>query len=415
MISRDPHNGYMVDFELIGPAWAQALFGFACLALVAWLANWLTRSVLIRALRRFTEMFAGDAAETLTRRPIADRLANAVPAIVILIGIPFVPYLPEAVADVVARLAQVFIVVAVVRAASAALDVCNDVYMRRPDALRKPIKGYLQLVKILLYVVVALIVLGIFLDRDIFTLLAGLGAMAAVLMLVFQNTILSLVASVQVSSLDMVRIGDWIEMPALNADGDVIDITLHTIKVQNWDKTITTIPTQRLITDTFRNWRGMQESGGRRIKRAILVDQTSVKFLTAEERENMRRFYLLGDYLERKRAELDEWNAQLAEHGKEPVNTRRVTNLGTFRAYVQQYLKRHPHINQGMTQLVRQLAPTPEGIPLEIYCFTASVKWADYESTQSDIFDHLLAILPEFGLRVFQQPSGADWRAARGG
>ena len=288
----------------------------------------------------------------------------------------------------------------------------NDVYQRRPEARSKPIKGYLQLVKILLFVVAALLIFGTFLERDVLTLLAGLGAMAAVLLLVFQSTILSLVASVQVSSYDMVRVGDWIEMPALNADGDVIDISLHTIKVQNWDKTITTIPTNRLITDTFKNWRGMVEAGGRRVKRALLIDQTSVRFLTDEERQGMHRFLLIGQYLTAKEQELKAWNEKLEERSREAVNQRRVTNLGTSRAYVEQYLRSHVMINQHLTIMVRQLDPTPTGLPLEIYCFTADTSWERYESTQADIFDHLLAILPEFGLRVFQQPSGADLRAS---
>ena len=401
----------MTELALIGPPWLQALSGVLLLAIVAALANWLTRRVLIRALRRFTTLVAGEAAAPLVRHRVADRLANAVPAIVVMFGAPLIPHLPDEVVLIVQRLAQVMVVVALVRAASAALDVVNEFYQARPGAGSKPIKGYLQLVKLVLYVVVALVVVGIFLDRDVFTLLAGLGAMAAVLLLIFQNTILSLVASVQVASYDMVRVGDWIEMPDLKADGDVIDISLHTITVQNWDKTITTIPTHRLITDTFRNWRGMTESGGRRIKRALLLDQTSVRFLDDAEREHMRRFHLLGGYLDRKSTELEDWNRRLEERGKEPVNTRRVTNIGTFRAYVEQYLRNHPGINQRMTLMVRQLAPTPDGIPLEIYCFSADVGWTAYENVQSDIFDHLLAILPEFGLRVFQNPSGADWRA----
>jgi len=191
----------------------------------------------------------------------------------------------------------------------------------------------------------------------------------------------------------------------------VIDIALHTVKIQNWDKTITSIPTKRFISDSFKNWRGMQESGGRRIKRAIYLDQQSVHFLNAEERRHLYRFNLLEEYLKEKRKEIDDWNEKLAERGQEPVNTRRVTNIGTFRAYIERYLRSHPGIHQNMTLIVRQLAPTAEGLPLEIYCFTNTVAWVQYEAIQSDIFDHLLAILPEFGLRVFQHPSGSDMRS----
>src|SRR5690606_12166975 len=237
--------------------------------------------------------------------------------------------------------------------------------------------------------------------------LTGLGAASAVLMLIFQDTILSFAASLQISGDGRVRIGDWIEMPSQNADGDVIDIALHTVTVQNWDKTITTVPTRKLISESFKNWRGMTESGGRRIKRALYLDQHSTRFLEPEEVARFRRFRLLDGYLDGKSAELDDWNARLAEHGAEPVNRRRVTNLGTFRAYVEQYLRNHPGVHQDMTLLVRQLQPTDHGLPLEIYCFTSDVAWAAYEGIQADIFDHLLAILPEFGLRVFQAHSDA--------
>jgi miniconductance mechanosensitive channel len=262
------------------------------------------------------------------------------------------------------------------------------------------------------YLFSVVLIIAALIDRSPLLLLSGLGAMTAVLMLVFRDTLMSLVAGVQLSSHDMLRVGDWIEMPQLNADGDVIDIALHTVKVQNWDKTITSIPTHRLISESFRNWRGMSESGGRRIRRALLLDQGAVHFLEPEERERLRRFAVIDDYLARKREELDAWNATLIAAGRDPVNTRRVTNLGTFRAYVEAWLRAHPRIRQDMTLLVRQLAPGPCGLPLEIYCFTATTAWGEYEAIQADVFDHLLAILPEFGLRVWQQPGGGDLRAA---
>ncbi len=202
-------------------------------------------------------------------------------------------------------------------------------------------------------------------------------------------------------------------MPQLNADGDVIDIALHTVKVQNWDKTITTIPTKRFITDSFKNWRGMQESGGRRIKRSLFLDQNSVHFLDADDLARLHRFRLLDGYLKAKESELLSWNAQLDESSRLPINSRQLTNIGTFRAYVENYLRHSGDIRQDMTLLVRQMAPTADGLPLELYCFTATTAWARYEAIQSDIFDHLLAILPEFGLRVFQHPSGADMRELR--
>ena len=240
-------------------------------------------------------------------------------------------------------------------------------------------------------------------------LLSGLGAMAAVLLLVFKDTILSLVASVQLTSNDMLRVGDWIEMPSMHADGDVIDIALHTVKVQNFDKTITTIPTHKLIADSFRNWRGMTDSGGRRIKRALVLDQNSVRFLDEGEVDGLKRFRLLDAYLARKQQEIADWNGHALAGDDDAVNARRITNIGTFRAYVVAYLRTHPRINHDMLTMVRQLEPTPTGLPLQLYTFAATTQFAEYEFIQAEIFDHLLAILPEFGLRVFQEPSGVDF------
>lgn len=227
--------------------------------------------------------------------------------------------------------------------------------------------------------------------------LSGLGAMVAVLMLISQDTLLSLVASVQIGSNDMIRVGDWIAMPQLNADGSVIDIALHTVKVQNWDKTITTIPTKRLITDSYKNWRGISESGGRRIKRSLYLDQNSMHFLSETERQRLSRFALLDGYLSAKEEELNAWNTNLSSEKTNLVNHRRLTDIGVFRAYVERLLRSHPGIHQDMTLLVRLLSSTADGLPLELYCFTNTTAWVPYEAHQSNIFDHLLAILPEFG------------------
>lgn len=392
--------------------WAYTAVVATALLTAAWLANWVTKRVLLRGLRKALNASPLAGGDHQVKLRVIPRLANVVPAIVLAAGVAVVPGLPELLVAVVRNVCVAFIILTVALAISAALDMVNEGYQRRPDAHNKPIKGYLQLLKIVVFVIAAVLIVAALIDRSPVILLSGLGAMMAVLILVFQDTLLSLVASMTISSNDMVRVGDWIEMPSQNADGDVIDIALHTVKVQNWDKTISTIPTKKLISDSFKNWRGMSESGGRRIKRALYLDQNSVRFLEPDERRRLRRFSLLDGYLAGKEDELARWNAQLAERGKEPVNTRRVTNLGTFRAYVQQYLRAHPDIHQQMTLLVRQLQPTPAGLPLEIYCFTSTVEWGRYENIQSDIFDHLLAILPEFGLHVFQQPGGADLRQA---
>lgn len=391
--------------------WAYTLAAIALLLGAVWLANFVTKHLLMQAARRMLAATHLGQDPSLGIEKIIVRLAHVVPALVLLVGIQAVPDLPQSALVVVSNVSNAYIVLTVALAIAALLQTVNAIYCRRPDAKDRPIKGYLEVLQILVFALAAILIIASLLDRSPLILLSGLGALAAVLMLIFQDTLLSLVASVQISSNDMVRVGDWIEMPQLNADGDVIDIALHTIKVQNWDRTITTIPTKRLMTESFKNWRGMQESGGRRIKRALYIDQNSVKFLSAEEQTRLHRFALLADYLDQKNAELQEWNARLIAQGLDPVNTRQVTNIGTFRAYVERYLRHHPGVNQKMTLMVRQLDPGPQGLPLEVYCFTCSTEWIAYEGVQADIFDHLFAILPEFGLQVFQQPSGPDVRS----
>jgi miniconductance mechanosensitive channel len=382
----------------------------ALLLVAAWLANFVVKKILMRGAMTVLSYTPAGKDRQLFERNIIARLANVVPALVISYGISSVPNLPEELTIVISNVCNAFVVLTIGRAMSGALTVVNALYERQPDAHEKPIKGYIQVVKIAIYAVATILIVAALIDRSPIILLSGLGAMAAVLMLVFQDTLLSLVASVQITSNDIIRVGDWVEMPNLNVDGDVTDIALHTVKVQNWDKTISTIPTKRFISDPFKNWRGMQESGGRRIKRSLMLDQNSVHFLSKDEQEKLHRFRLLKDYLNNKQQEIDDWNQKLKDEGKEPVNTRRISNIGTFRAYVLQYLKNHPRIHQEMTMMVRQLNPTADGLPLEVYCFTATTEWVAYEGIQSDIFDHLISILPEFGLRVFQHPSGVDMR-----
>lgn len=392
--------------------WAYTLVAIALLLGATWLANFVTKHVLIQAMRRTLATTSLGQHPSVGLRKVITRLAHVVPALVLWAGITLVPGLPKSAVTVVGNVSSAYIILTVALAIAALLHAINAIYCLRPEAKDRPIKGYLEVIQIVVFVVAAVLIIAALLDRSPLILLSGLGALAAVLMLIFQDTLLSLVASVQISSNDMVRVGDWIEMPQFNADGDVIDIALHTIKVQNWDRTITTIPTKRLISESFKNWRGMQESGGRRIKRALYIDQNSVKFLTEEEQTNLHRFALLTDYLNQKSSELREWNAKLLAQGLDAINIRQATNIGTFRAYVDRYLRHHPGVHQEMTLMVRQLDPGPQGLPLEIYCFTRSTDWVIHEGVQSDIFDHLLSILPEFGLRVFQQPSGPDVRMA---
>jgi len=389
--------------------YAFTMLGIVGLLLLAWVANWLTRQILIRVVGRLVKVSPMKWDDAVMSRRVLARLANMVPALIIAAGIGGIAGLSDGVVAVVRNVAMAFVALTIALAISNVLDAINDLYVaNNRRANERPIKGYLQVLKIVVFVFALVVMVATLIERSPLLLLSGFGAMSAVMMLVFKDTILSLVASVQLSSNDMLRVGDWIEMPALQADGDVIDMALNTVKVQNWDKTVTTIPTYRLISDSFKNWRGMQESGGRRIKRALLIDQSSVRFLEPDERTRLRRIALIDGYLDDKRQELEAYNATLLSAGKDPINTRRVTNIGTFRAYVSHYLQAHPGINQQMTQIVRQLEPGPTGLPLEIYCFTDTVSWVPYEGIQSDIFDHLIAMLPEFGLRLYQAPGGAD-------
>ncbi len=390
--------------------WLETTIFVVLLSVAAFAADFVTRRVLLRLFIKAVSGSSSAYGGALLDRGVVARLAHVVPAVVVFIGIAHVPGLPAAAVTLIRNLANAYMILTVALSLGKLLNALGDIY-ERLDPLRarnKPIKGYLQLVKIIGFIFAAVLVIAVLLNRSPLLLLSGLGAMTAVLLLVFKDTIMSFVASVQLSSQDMLRVGDWIEMPALNADGDVIDIALHTVKVQNWDRTITTIPTWRLINESFKNWRGMNETGGRRIKRALYIDQSSIRFLREDERDGLRRFALIDAYLERKREELERFNEVLLAQGRDPVNTRRVTNIGTFRAYVVAYLAAHPRVHQGLTQMVRQLQPGPTGLPLEIYCFTATTAWVEYEGIQADIFDHLYAIVPEFGLSVFQEPTGAD-------
>jgi miniconductance mechanosensitive channel len=288
------------------------------------------------------------------------------------------------------------------------LNAVGAVYRDFEISRQRPIRGYIQIAKIILFIFISLVAISVILDRSPWLLLSGFGAMTAVVILVFKDTILGLVASIQLSANNMVQIDDWIEMPKYGANGPVIDITLHTVKVRNWDKTITTIPTYALISDAFVNWRGMTESGGRRMKRSVHIDMTSVKFCDEAMLQRFRKFQYLDKYLDSKLAEIEEYNRTHEADLTEVINGRRLTNLGTFRAYIWAYLENHPMIHKDLTYMVRHLAPGPEGIPIEIYAFSTDQRWTYYESIQADIFDHILAVIPEFELRVFQRPTGSD-------
>jgi miniconductance mechanosensitive channel len=393
--------------QLTAQLFAVLAIGLACVA-----ANYLAKKFIVAWVKLIASRTHNDWDDVLVKRRVFDRLSHLAPALVIYALLPFAFPETGVMQDAIKRLAVAYMVVAGTRALDALLSALIDIYDTLPIARARPINTYVQVVKILTFFVASILVLAVLLDRSPWGFLTGLGAMTAVLLLVFKDTILGFVASIQLMSHDMVRRGDWIEVPKYGADGDVIDISVTTVKVQNWDKTISMIPTYALIADSFKNWRGMSESGGRRIKRAIHIDMNSVTFCTPQMIERFERIALLRDHVQRRHAEIEAYNREHDLDTTEIVNGRRMTNLGTFRAYVEAYLRSHPKIRQDMTFLVRQLAPDATGIPIEIYVFSGDQVWANYEAIQGDIFDHLLAVIPEFGLNVFQSPAGADVRLA---
>lgn len=312
--------------------------------------------------------------------------------------------------DVVLRTSTAFISLIILYSIDAVLTAVIDIYDMRDIEERIPIKSHIQLFKIFVYVVGAIVILGQLTGKSPWLILSGIGVFTALLLLMFRDSILSFVACLQITSNDLFRVGDWLEVPKYGADGDVIDISLHTVKIQNWDKTITVIPTYKLLEESFKNWRGMSKSGGRRIKRAINIDVSSIKFCDMEMLEQYKKMQYIKDYIENKLEDIEKYNKERNIENNNLVDGRHITNIGTFRAYIKSYLRSHPKIHQDLTFLIRQLPPDSHGLPIEIYVFTNDTIWANYEDIQSDIFDHLLAVIPEFNLRLFQEPTGNDFK-----
>ncbi len=364
------------------------------------------KKVVIRAIKAYAARSKNKWVSTFIERSVPDRLIKIVPGIVIYLFAPIFPGLQIW----IERLASSYIIFMILYTLFPSLDSLDIIYSRHEVSRERPIKGLLQIAKIILVIIGVILTLAVLLDRSPWVLLSGIGVFSAVLLLVFQNSILGFVAGIQLASNDMIRVGDWIEMPKYNANGDIIEISLHTVKVQNFDKTITMIPSHALISDSFKNWRGMFGTGGRRIMRSVYIDMSSVKFCTDEMLAKYKKFHLIKDYIDEKIAEIDEYNREHNVDLTQLINGRRLTNIGTFRAYVLEYLKNHPQIHKDMLTIVRQLDPGPDGIPIQIYAFTNDTLWKNYEGIQSDIFDHILAVVPQFDLRIFQNPSGEDMR-----
>ncbi|MFP7288054.1 mechanosensitive ion channel family protein [Shouchella clausii] len=378
-----------------------SILGIAALAI---LAHFIATKIVLRLLTKSISSNKYKWGHTILERRVFHKLSHFVPAIIIYYFSSAFPDFRE----LISKAVMTYMIVVGMLVIDAFLNAVNDIYRTYEISKAKPIRGYIQVIKIFMYVIGGILIIANLIEKSPLLLLSGIGALSAVIMLVFKDSLLGLVAGVQLTSNDMVRVGDWIEMPKYGADGDIIDISLNTVKVQNWDKTITSIPSYALISDSFKNWRGMQNAGGRRIKRSLFIDTGSITFCTEEMIEQFKQIRHLADYIKDKEKEIEAYNQEFHIDRSSKVNGRALTNIGVFRVYVQQYLQSHPQIHQDMTIMVRQLAPGETGLPLEIYAFTNDIRWTEYERIQSDIFDHVLSVAPEFGLRIFQNPSGND-------
>ena len=384
LVNNDMNEGLSIILSNIIAAVAIVIFSIVI--------NLIVKKFFLKAVKAYAAKSPQNWDDILLKNKFFDQLVSIVPGFVIY---GFAPVFPEY-QDWIQRIASVYIVIVVLFAVHKLLNAVDEIYRSSREERTRPIKGFLQVIEIIAIIVGIILIISFLINRSPWILLSGIGAATAIGSLVFKDSILGFVAGIQLTANNMVKLGDWIEVPKYDADGDVIDITLHTVKVQNWNKSISMIPTYALISDSFKNWIGMQEFGGRRIKREINIDLTSIKFCTEEMLEKFKKFQYLQEFL----------NSYNSEH----VDEKRLTNIDVFRAYLVGYLKNHPKLNKKMTQMVRQRQPTEFGLPLEIYVFSDGTKWADYEVIQSEIFSYVIAIIPEFDLRVYQSPSGYDFR-----
>jgi len=385
--------------EIIG--W---IVNIVIIIIICYLADIIVKKVLLRIVNIIVRRSKSDWDDVILNHKVFHRMAYLAPAIVIYLFAPSFPSFQIWIQKVSGSLMIIIGAITV----NSLLSAVNEIYSHYEISREKPIKGFMQVIMIFIYILTGVFIFSILLSKSPWVFLSGIGAMTAIILLIFKDSILGLVAGFQLSANKMVRIGDWIEMPKYGADGDVIDVTLNTVKIQNWDKTITTIPTYALISDSFKNWRGMSESGGRRIKRSFNIDMSSIKFCDNEMLERFGKFKSISAYIKLKDEEIIKSNREKGVDTSSPADRRNLTNIGTFRAYLYSYLKNHPKIHQNMTLLVRQLPPSANGLPIEIYVFSNDQDWVIFENIQSDIFDHILAVLPEFDLAVFQNPSGKD-------
>ena len=373
------------------------------------LANFILRKIIVSSLAAIIRRTKNTWDDIFLKKKVFHKLSHVAPGLIIYYTAPImfasypglIPYIED--------LSIIYIVIFSIMVANALIMAMHEVYNTFPIAQDRHIQGYVQVVQILVIFVGLMLIISVLFNTNLTRLFTGLGALAAVLMLVFKDTILGFVASIQLSANNMVKPGDWIAMPSRKADGTVLEINLNTVKVQNWDKTISTIPTYALVSESFQNWKGMEESGGRRIKRYINIDVTSIRFCDTDMIEKFKKIHVLKDYIQKRQEEIEDYNTKNKIDPSVLVNGRRMTNVGTFRKYLEEYLKAHPMIHKDMTFLVRQLQPNEKGLPIEIYVFSKDQAWANYEAIQADIFDHIMAVIPEFELRIYQNPTGSDF------
>ena len=372
---------------------------------ISFLLYLITRYIILKLISHFFKKTSTDLDDILIEKGVLNRLSYLIPLI-------FIYNLKELLAMyvIVDRVLISLITLIFISSINAFINALSDIYSRSKYSNRLNIKSYIQVIKLFINIFGVIIIIALLTGKSPIYFLSGIGALTAVLMLIFKDTILSLVSSIQISSNDLFKIGDWIEAPQFGADGDVIDIALHSVKIQNWDKTISIIPTHKLTDSSFKNWRGMSDSGGRRIKRSIKIDMNSIKFCDNSMVERFKKFKVISDYINQKQSEINKHNIENNINEEGLINGRSLTNIGTFRAYIEGYLRNHANIHNEMTFLVRQLAPESDGLPIEIYVFSSDTNWVNYEAIQSNIFDHLLAVLSEFDLKVFQNPTGDDFR-----
>jgi len=379
----------------------------AGILLLAYITYWIVHKVLIRYITKFVKKTKTEFDDILLNEKILKKVSYIVPVLVIQQFKIFKPSI-ESIIDTALSAVLVLLLILIV---NGVIDALTEIVQQFEKFKDRPMKSYAQVIKIIVTTIGVIFIFGILTGQEFWGLFAGLGAISAVLLFVFKDTIMSFIASIQIATYDLVKIGDWIEIPKLGIDGDIMDISLHTVKIRNFDKTVSVFPTVALIQNSFKNWRGMQETGGRRIKRSIYIDVSSIKFVDDKMLQRFKKIKLISNYLDKKIEEINNYNSQLNEESADDIaNGRKITNVGTFRQYLKEYLRERSDVDKNLTFLVRQLQPGPEGLPIEIYIFATTTEWVKYEDIQSDIFDHIMAVVPQFELKIFQNPTSYDFK-----